>query len=103
LECVEKLCYLGNLIGAGGGGAEEESRATVRCAWAKFRKLAAVLTSRYIEYSECLGICKSNLGYESGGYGTVGENGTKMVRCDRTRCSFEEHITAELNSGLGMD
>ena len=33
------------MIGAG-GGAEEASRARVRCAWAKFRELAPVLTSR---------------------------------------------------------
>jgi hypothetical protein len=45
LECVENFCYLGDMIGAG-GGAEEASRARVRCAWAKFRELAPVLTSR---------------------------------------------------------
>ena len=45
LECVEKFCYLGDMIGAG-GGAEEASRARVRCAWAKFRELAPILTSR---------------------------------------------------------
>jgi len=32
IELCNLLCYLGNLIGARGGGAEEESRATVRCA-----------------------------------------------------------------------
>jgi len=35
LECVDKFCYLGNMIAAG-DGAEEASRAKVRCAWAKF-------------------------------------------------------------------
>jgi len=45
LECVEKFCYLGYLIGAG-GGAEEASRARVRCAWEKFRELATVLISK---------------------------------------------------------
>ncbi len=45
LECVEQLCYLGDMIGAG-GGAEEASRARTRCAWAKFRELAPILTSR---------------------------------------------------------
>ena len=45
LECVEKFCYLGDMIGAG-GGVEEASRARVRCAWAKFRELAPILTSR---------------------------------------------------------
>jgi len=37
LESVDKLCYLRDLNGAGGGGAEEASRARARCAWAKFR------------------------------------------------------------------
>jgi hypothetical protein len=45
LECVEKFCYLGDMIGAG-GGAEEAVTARVRCAWAKFRELAPILTSR---------------------------------------------------------
>jgi hypothetical protein len=45
LECVERFCYLGDMIGAG-GGAKEASRARVRCAWAKFRELAPILTSR---------------------------------------------------------
>jgi hypothetical protein len=45
LECVDEFRYLGDMIGAG-GGAEAASRARVRCAWAKFRELAPVLTSR---------------------------------------------------------
>jgi hypothetical protein len=45
LECVERFCYLGDMIGEG-GGAEEASRTRVRCAWAKFRELAPILTSR---------------------------------------------------------
>ena len=45
LECVGKFCYLGSMIAAG-GGAGEASRARVRCAWAKFRELAPILTSR---------------------------------------------------------
>ena len=45
VECVGKFCYLGDMI-ASGGGAEEASRARVRCAWAKFRELSPVLTAR---------------------------------------------------------
>ena len=45
MECVEKFCYLGDMITAG-GGAEEASRTRVRCAWAKFVELAPILTSR---------------------------------------------------------
>jgi len=45
VECVNKFCYLGDTIGVG-GGAKEVVRARVRCAWAKFKELAPVLTSR---------------------------------------------------------
>ena len=45
LECVNKFCYLGDMIGSS-GGAEEAPRARVRCAWGKFRELAPILTSR---------------------------------------------------------
>ena len=45
LECAEQFCYLGDMIGAA-GDAEDASRARTRCAWAKFRELAHILTSR---------------------------------------------------------
>ena len=45
VERVGKFCYLGDMIGSG-GGAEEASRARVRCAWAKFRELSPILTAR---------------------------------------------------------
>ena len=45
LECVEAFCYLGDMIGAG-GGAEEASRVRVKCAWKKFRELSPILTTR---------------------------------------------------------
>src|ERR1700755_1816350 len=45
LEVVDRFCCLGDVIGAG-GGAEDASRARVRRAWAKFRELAPILTSR---------------------------------------------------------
>ena len=45
LEVVDKFCYLGDVIGKG-GGAEEASRARVRCAWGKFRDLRMLLTAR---------------------------------------------------------
>lgn len=35
LKYVDKFCYLGDMIGAG-GGAEDASRAKVLCAWGKF-------------------------------------------------------------------
>jgi hypothetical protein len=45
LECVEKLCYLGDMIGCGGGAADAV-RMTVKGAWGKFRELSPVLTIR---------------------------------------------------------
>src|SRR5258708_37311609 len=45
IEVVEKFCYLGDVIEKG-GGAEESSRARVRCAWGKFRDLKMLLTAR---------------------------------------------------------
>ena len=37
LEIVNKFCYLGDMLAAG-GGAEEASRTRVRCAWANSEK-----------------------------------------------------------------
>ena len=45
MEVVEKFCYLGDVIGKG-GGAEESSIARVRCAWRKFMDLKMLLTAR---------------------------------------------------------
>ena len=45
LDTVDKFCYLGDTIGAG-GGARECSVTRVGCAWKKFRELLPVLTSR---------------------------------------------------------
>ena len=40
LECLDKFCYLGDMLGSE-GGAEE-----VKCAWEKFRELSSILTAR---------------------------------------------------------
>ena len=45
IELVEKFCYLGDMLCAG-GGAEEASRTRVRSAWGQFNELAPVLTKR---------------------------------------------------------
>src|SRR6266568_4244113 len=44
-EMMDRFCYLGDMIGAG-GGVEEAIRARVRCAWAKFRELSPILTTK---------------------------------------------------------
>src|SRR3989441_12050420 len=45
LEVVNKFCYLGDVIGKG-GGAEKSSIARVRCAWGKFMDLKMLLTAK---------------------------------------------------------
>ena len=45
LDTVDRFCYLGDTIGAG-GGARECTVTRTRCAWKKFRALLPVLTSR---------------------------------------------------------
>jgi len=45
LEVVKEFCYLGDMIGAG-GGAEEAARTRVRCAWGKFNQLGLMLAVR---------------------------------------------------------
>jgi len=66
LYCAEKFCYLGDWIYAAG---QAGARAGVHCAWAKFRELVPVLTSRGASlkvkgqvYWACI---PSVLGYES--------------------------------------
>ena len=45
LETVSRFCYLGDMLGSG-GGAEEATVARVTCAWGKFSELAPILTMR---------------------------------------------------------
>ena len=45
LDSVDRFCYLGDAI-EDGGGAEEATRARVKCAWSKFKELAPILTTR---------------------------------------------------------
>jgi len=45
MERVDTFCYLGDMIGSG-GGVEEATRTRVRCAWGKFNELAPILTKR---------------------------------------------------------
>ena len=45
LECVDKFCYLGDMIRAG-GGVEAAVNARIRRGWRKFRELLPSLTSK---------------------------------------------------------
>ena len=42
LECVNRLCYLGNMLGAAAGRGEA-SRTRVRGAWGQFKEFAELL------------------------------------------------------------
>jgi len=45
MEHVDKFCYLGDMISAG-GGVGKASRMRVKCAWNSFRDLQPILTKR---------------------------------------------------------
>jgi len=45
LEVVGNFCYLGDMVGSG-GGAGDAVRARVRCAWGKFNELSPMLVTR---------------------------------------------------------
>ena len=45
LESVDQFCYLGDMLGDG-GGAVKATRNRVRCGWAKFRKLKPILKAK---------------------------------------------------------
>ena len=42
LEQVKSFCYLGDVIGEG-GGADDTSRNRVKCGWAKFHDLGCMI------------------------------------------------------------
>ena len=50
LEVVDKFCYLGDTVGAG-GGCDLSVITRVRCAWGKFRELLPLLTSRRLSHN----------------------------------------------------
>ena len=47
VDCVHKFCYLGDMLGKG-GGVEEATRARVKNAWGQFRELSMILTKRKV-------------------------------------------------------
>ena len=85
LECVEKFCYLGDMIGAR-GGARDAAITRVRCAWSKFQELSNILTTRDASlsikgkvYKACV---QSVLVYGSETWATKDED---MKRLERTQ------------------
>ena len=51
LECVNRFCYLGDMLGAAGGCAEA-SRTRVRGAWGQFKEFAEFFTRRGIPLTQ---------------------------------------------------
>ena len=49
LECLPKFCYLSDTFSAG-GGADGAASARMRCAWAKFKELSPIMTTRGSSY-----------------------------------------------------
>ena len=113
LECVEKFCYLGDMIAAG-GGAGEASRARVRSGWAKFKELAPILTSRGASlkvkgkvYRACV---QSVLVYGSETWPVKVEDMQRLERTERMMVSWmcgvslkSRMSSKELNARLGIE
>ena len=83
LECVGKLCYLGDMI-VSGGGAKEASSMRVKCAWGKLRELSPILTARRVSLKlkeEVYQTCQGVLVYGSETWAMKAED---MQRLERT-------------------
>jgi hypothetical protein len=54
--CINKFCYLGNVMGSG-GGAEEASKERVQCAWGQVQRNGTNFNiKRYIPKGERKGV-----------------------------------------------
>jgi hypothetical protein len=85
-ELVDQFCYLGDMIGAG-GGAGDASRARVRSRWKKFHGLAPILTLRGASlklkgkiYKVCV---RSAMTYGSETWPMKVEHMNRLVRAER--------------------
>ena len=113
LECVDRFCYLGDMIGAG-GGCEEASRTRVKCAWGKFRELIPVLTTRGVSaklkgkiYRACV---QSVMVYGSETWATRVEDMRRLERTERMMCRWmcsftlkDRKSSEELRGRLGIE
>ncbi len=113
LECVKKFCYLGDMLGCG-GGAGEASRTRVRCAWGKFNQLKPMLARRGASlkvkgkiYRSCV---QSVLVYGSETWSIKGEDERRLERTERAMvrkmCGVKlaERISSEVLRGrLGIE
>ena len=112
LDVVDKFCYLGDMISAG-GGAEESILTRIRCGWKKFRELLPVLTSKGFSllskgsfYQACI---RSVIIYAGETWAVREEDLSKLERNDmmmiRWMCNvtLKERISSdELRARLGL-
>jgi len=112
-EMVDRFCYLGDTIGAG-GGVEEATRARVRSAWAKFRELSPILTTKGASlrvkgkvYKACV---QSVLIYGSETWAVRVEDVGKLERAERMMVRWMCGVTlrdriasVDLYSRLGLE
>jgi hypothetical protein len=113
LEVVQKFCYLGDMIGSG-GGAEEAVRNRVRCAWGKFNQLNPVLCARGVSlkikgkmYKSCV---QSVLIYGSETWPMKVEDSRRLERTERAMvrrmCGVklaEKVSSVELSKRVGVE
>jgi len=113
LECVDEFCYLGDMIGAG-GGAGDASRVRVRCAWKKFTELSPILTTRGASlklkgkiYRACV---RSVMIYGSETWPMKVEDGQRLERTERMMmrrmCGVtlkDRKSSEELRGRLGLE
>jgi hypothetical protein len=112
-ECVDEFCYLGDMVGCG-GGAENASRVRIRSAWKKFRELSPILTERGASlklkgkvYSACV---RSALTYGSETWPMKVADRQRLERAEgmmvRYMCGVtlrDRRSSEELRQRLGID
>ena len=112
-ECVNRFCYLGDMLGAA-GGCGEASRTRVRGAWGQFKEFASLLTRRGIPlkqkgkvYRTCV---QSVMVYASETWAVKAEEEQRMERNEnvmlRWMCgvTLKDKIpTVELRRRLGVE
>jgi len=113
LDCVTEFCYLGDMLGCG-GGAGNASRVRVNCAWKKFRELSPILTQRGASlrvkgkiYSACV---RSVMTYGTETWPMKTEDMHRLERAERMMVRHMCGVTLkdrkasdELRSKLGLE
>ena len=113
LERVDKFCYLGDMIGSGGGAAEA-AQTRVKCAWGKFRELSPILVSRGVSrrlkgkiYRACV---QSVMTYGSETWAMKAEDMQRLERTENMMVRWMCGVTlknrrpsAELRKSLGTE